>query len=431
MKELKELKKGLLLALLLIGVAMANCGDGDDGGSKTIELTGGTQTTQVVFADETTTNGGIKFTATEPWAATVSEVATTKATAGRVDWMELSAYSGGAGEFTLTMTLQPNLTGKSRKAEIRIVCGDTTIVIVVEQKGTKEDGTTPESPDDPNVSTNKLITKVEIDSYTHEGEFDGTNIMEFTYDDQKRLMKMVETGVDETSTGEKIPTVSTIVFTYDNNKVSYEWTDVENGVMSPCKPTGSITLDENGRAVSGTGRDYEYKDEVAEYTFTYTLEYDTDGYLIRSVRVEDADPSNEERLTWANGNLVSVWWGDGFSGDSNPDVIDRAQYGSVLNKANLDLNWCVALDSEGFDFATGDVYKLFPMLGYTGKRSTNMAEKIIAWTGGASTKEDSKFEYTTDSDGFLTSIVKYYNYVIPNVQSNWIKGSVYRITYNK
>ena len=306
---MKELKKRLLLALLLIGVAMASCSDGDGGVSKTIELTGDTQTTQILFADETTTNDGIKFTATEAWTATVSEVATTKAAAGRVDWIGLSAYSGGAGEFALTMILQPNLTGKDRKAEIRIVCGDITIVIVVEQKGTKEDGTTPESPDDPDVSTDKLITKIEIDNYTYAGEFDGTDIMEFTYDNQKRLTKMVETGVDETSTGEEIPTVTTIVFTYDNNKVSYEWTDVENGVISPYKPAGSITLDANGRAVSGTGRDYEYKDKVEEYTFTYTLEYNTDGYLIRSVRVVgNATSSDEERLTWTNGNLVSVWW---------------------------------------------------------------------------------------------------------------------------
>mgnify|MGYP000347305390 CR=1 FL=1 len=104
-------------------------------------MTGDTQTTQILFADETTTNDGVKFTATEAWAATISGVATTKVAVGRVDWVELSAYSGGDGEFALTMILQPNLTRKNRKAEIRIVCGDTTIVIVVGQKGTMQDGT--------------------------------------------------------------------------------------------------------------------------------------------------------------------------------------------------------------------------------------------------------------------------------------------------
>ena len=240
---------------------------------------------------------------------------------------------------------------------------------------------------------------------------------------------MVITKEDETSEGEKITTVSTIVFTYDNDKVSYEQTDVEDGVTSPYKPTGSITLDENGRAVSGMGRDYEYKDKVEEYTFTYSLEYNADGYLERSVRVEDSD-SEEERLTWSNGNLVSVWWGDGY-GTSNPDAIDRAQYGSVLNRTNLDLNWIIALNSEGFDFATGDTNSMFPMLGYTGKRSTNMVEKIIAWTGNGKTKEDYKYEYTTSNDAFPVSITEYYNVAMPNEQTDWVKDNIYRITYNK
>ena len=155
--------KKLFFTLLTV-VAMASCSDGDDESSKTIEQTGGTQTTQTVFADETTLNNGIKFTATEAWTATITEVATTKAAAGRVDWVELSAYSGGAGEFTLTMTLQPNLTGQSRKAEIHIVCGDTTIVIVIEQKGTTQDGT-----------LQKMIRKVIYEYTDNEDEHKSSN----------------------------------------------------------------------------------------------------------------------------------------------------------------------------------------------------------------------------------------------------------------
>ena len=72
--KMTKLKKSLFLALLTIGVAMASCSDGDDESSKTIEQTGGTQTTQTVFADETTLNNGIKFTAIEAWTATITEV---------------------------------------------------------------------------------------------------------------------------------------------------------------------------------------------------------------------------------------------------------------------------------------------------------------------------------------------------------------------
>ena len=61
-----------------------------------------------------------------------------------VNWLSLNMYSGDAGEYTLTMTLQPNLTGQDRVAEIIITCADTVIRIRVEQKGTKADGEKPE-----------------------------------------------------------------------------------------------------------------------------------------------------------------------------------------------------------------------------------------------------------------------------------------------
>lgn len=103
----------------------------------------GTQTTQVVYADEVTNQGGISFTALSDWTATVTEVATeaaTKAASGKVEWLELSAYSGGPGEYTLTLTLIENLTGKDRKATIEIRCGNDVITITVEQKATTEAG---------------------------------------------------------------------------------------------------------------------------------------------------------------------------------------------------------------------------------------------------------------------------------------------------
>ena len=69
--------------------------------------------------------------------------AATKAASGKVEWLELSAYSGGPGEYTLTLTLIENLTGKDRKATIEIRCGNDVITITVEQKATTEAGETP------------------------------------------------------------------------------------------------------------------------------------------------------------------------------------------------------------------------------------------------------------------------------------------------
>ena len=97
----------LLSVVCLWGVILVSgCSEKDETPTN-LTLKEGTQTTQVVYADEVTNQGGISFTALSDWTATVTEVATeaaTKAASGKVEWLELSAYSGGPGEYTLTLT---------------------------------------------------------------------------------------------------------------------------------------------------------------------------------------------------------------------------------------------------------------------------------------------------------------------------------------
>ena len=132
--------KKLLFTLLTI-VAIVGCSKDLDE-DKSIVLTGGTETTQIVYADETSKEEGIKFTANESWVATVSEA--TRSASG-VEWLRLlldgvETYSGGKGSYTLSIALDANYTGSDRKAEIRIKCGNTIIIIIIEQKGTNSDG---------------------------------------------------------------------------------------------------------------------------------------------------------------------------------------------------------------------------------------------------------------------------------------------------
>lgn len=391
--------KSTVIALLAI-VTVTAC-DKDGNGDENLVLTGGTQQVQTVYADQTQKSGSINFTAKAAWTATVGAV-TTKAPIHQPDWLELSAYSGGAGDFSLTMTLQPNLTGSDRKAEIRIVCGDTVITIVVEQKGTKEDGTVPGAD-----TAKKRITRIRQDNYYYgtSVEYDGTETYDFYYDGGDRVVKIVQTEVDEIS-GEpgagSVTTVTTVTITYGDQSVSYEISSSENGVESNDKPTGSIVLDENGRAVSGRYMDYEYKDEVYQYTAVYTLSYDTAGRLVRSVsHDEDGGDPSEVRLTWADdGNPTQAWWGTNITGEH---IVDKARYGTVANKTNLDLNWLLVLDTEGFDFATGDPGKIFACMGYTGTRSKNMATSVSEseYSGGSDTF---KYVYETDTEGFPLSV---------------------------
>ena len=150
------MKKIIYLAgcLLLAGTLCGSCSDdgGDDDGNGNgngsgnggIVLDKGTQTEQVVYAnDKGGKDEGIKFTTQGPWKAEVEEVTTKadQAVAKTVDWLALSQYSGDkAGDYTIALTLKQNFTGKTRKAEIRIICGNTVITITVEQKAEKEDG---------------------------------------------------------------------------------------------------------------------------------------------------------------------------------------------------------------------------------------------------------------------------------------------------
>lgn len=146
----------LILAVLAC-ITLAACKE-DNEILKEIELAEGTSTSQTVYADETQKPDGIKFKATAPWTATVRQVETRTAN-GNLEWLSLSAYEGKAGEQTLTLTLKVNATGEDRKAEIKIASGSTLIAIVVEQKSTAKDGSTPK-PEQPEPSGSGTITNV-------------------------------------------------------------------------------------------------------------------------------------------------------------------------------------------------------------------------------------------------------------------------------
>lgn len=58
-------------------------------------------------------------------------------------------HGDAAGDYTITITLGVNTTGKNRRATVMIECGGTKITITVEQKGTTEEGEVPGEGDEP------------------------------------------------------------------------------------------------------------------------------------------------------------------------------------------------------------------------------------------------------------------------------------------
>lgn len=181
------MRKSFWMFMVVLLLSACSTDDGDD--SPTVKLTDGTSVEQIVYAEETVKDEGIKFTATGPWTATVSEIVSSKAENNGIDWLTLSQYSGNAGEYTLKLTVKENLTGKDRKAQIKIQCGETTITVIIEQKAEKEGEM---------VSNAKPVRKIVYQEDNKSGEVLGYQnnncedfTKEFSYDEQSRVVRIV------------------------------------------------------------------------------------------------------------------------------------------------------------------------------------------------------------------------------------------------
>ena len=126
------------LFLMLLAAGFAACSDEEETlGGKDIQFAEGTSDKIEVYADETegTAEGGISFTTTGPWRATVTPV--TKA--GGADWLSVGTKAEGetswvavvpdhgdeAGAYSIRIELGVNATGEDRSATITITCGAT------------------------------------------------------------------------------------------------------------------------------------------------------------------------------------------------------------------------------------------------------------------------------------------------------------------
>ena len=116
------------VSLILVFIA---CKKEDDGTN--LALLNTQESTQTAFADEKTTNG-FTFTAKDNWTAVVD-----------ASWLTLfcngiETYNGSKGTFAMTISLDSNYLGQTRKASIEIASKNDKITIIVTQSGTTEEG---------------------------------------------------------------------------------------------------------------------------------------------------------------------------------------------------------------------------------------------------------------------------------------------------
>lgn len=405
-----------LFLCLFVATCFFSCSDDDE--NESIRLTGNTETSQVVYADETNKPEGIKFTATASWTATVKNVPTTRNS--EVNWLSLNMYSGDAGEYTLTMTLQPNLTGQDRVAEIIITCADTVIRIRVEQKGTKADGEKPEGSEKRFVDN--IIYKWEDSKDDWRQE-----ITEFTYNPDGTLKLIANYGdfnengiIDDEERNEALEWKTEFRYDTANKKVYTESTEYEEKSETVYIETGELTLNAEGYAVEA-----KYESNNDGDIETYQISYQ-DGYAITSERIVDEN-RYLEKAEWKNGNLMKV---SSFI-DSNGFGFSEIIYGDIVNHpdVSIDLNFVIA-NTEWYDCFCEDGNYGLKVCGLFGKRSKNMMikEKEIDYLSSGPAQERSyTYTYENDTKGFITKITVDNNNGGPQSNSN----GIYTINYKK
>ncbi len=361
----------LVLPLVLFAVSCSESNDdggngGNEGGGNTptnIELTGGTSTQQQVYADQTETPAPIRFTAKAAWTATVAEVQTKAEGGSSVDWLKLDAYSGGAGEVSLTMTLEENTTGQGRKAEIRIECAGTTLTITVEQKGTKQDGTTPE----PTPTGYALVESVNArfwvgcEEEANSNDYSSSFHYVFHYDDQNRIAEYELSDYNYDGNGSDLDYKYTTRFDYSNPgeiRLTEHTVSGPNSGDEPYTETYRIQLDDQGRATRIKADESSYeKDPI-----TYRYSYNDEGRLSRISWFDYSESQTEiyEALTYQNGVLSKVNY-HYYADDKKEIVFPADAFSDVPNdRLSIDPNWLVFTDPT-------EPQELLPMLRLTGK----------------------------------------------------------------
>ena len=387
---------------MLLLLTLAACTK-DPETKKEIVLDKGTATEQTIFADQTSISKGISFHADAPWFATVKAVATKAVDKTPVDWITLSQYEGGAGDFTLTLTVKENHTQADRKAEISIVCGTTVIKIMIEQKATKENGEGMK-PDVP--QSKEMISELTSYSKNENGEYEVISTITFDYDEKGRLIHQhhdfpkgeykddfkswdYQISYSKDSEGNDIVKSDCKNVTFDGNSWTY---------------TETLTLDASGKAV-------KWKDEAVNgnKSTTCLFYYNDKNQHIRT----DVDSNFSINATWGAGDLMT---GGEIPNFSSTVQIDYNE--SILNDANLDLAFTnithssiYQMRSEGF---------IFQSLDFWGTRIKKMPSKIVDKQKG-NQDETYNFEYQLDKDNKIISYTIKYDLGEDKVEIKYIQ----------
>ena len=138
MKCFNSLCASVMLAVM--AVMFPSCGEDEPQQEPKVTLAPGASTDISLGFQDVMETGIIAFNSTSDWSAEILpanssfEIVGSK-TLSQVSWLEVSPYSGGAGEIRASLFATPNHSADSRYAVVRVSSLTNQLVFRVTQKG--------------------------------------------------------------------------------------------------------------------------------------------------------------------------------------------------------------------------------------------------------------------------------------------------------
>ncbi|MDE6151640.1 MAG: hypothetical protein K2G12_06615 [Prevotella sp.] len=387
----------ILTSLLMSLTAMVSCTD--DGGTGKIQLGEG-QASSISFSAGQTP-GEIRFTAAAAWSAYTQT--TPAGGVGEVEWLHVDTRNGSAGDAVVTFTLDANRTGASRTAYIVIICEDQKVVIAITQTADDYAGEEPDKLGSGTVEITKTMYYNQSADSENPTYFPETHTCLIEYQDGKPL-RMVSRWREDLN--------SNSADSYCMAEQTWRFTWSGSEVVADCKtvntyyPSGKVVVDEESRhyARLADGRVVEgnYKWSEDDKASDWTAAYDASGYLLNTRNNDGTTTWDKSDFTWGDGNVKSI-----KSTSGGVVTITYADPALLNLHRQLDLNWIVPSSLEYYDFAAGDVTRVFASFGLLGHPSKHLATEISendgyhTWSCRMTYKENSAEKTVVTVSGFV------------------------------
>jgi len=227
-----------------------------------------------------------------------------------------------------------------------------------------DNGNEPNPDDGGDKSTEKLVSKIEIERPEYRKE-----TMLFTYNEKNQVSKIVFNTIYLNSEKENDGYGWQWNITYSENKIILIEEDVD--LYDEC--TMNLNKDKSVASI------------IIEDTQTGEYEYNN-NYLKKFIFISE---SGNADFGWKDNNLTTVQLGKEWGND-----IINIEYSEYDNKSNLDLFWILNGDKR----IQESIYNpYFGLLGFFGNKSEKLISEVHSNYSGGST-----VEYKFDSEGYVT-----------------------------